>query len=107
MEESERYCLAFILLLHAMNKTTFILVFIIIGLVIYGLCTASDVHSQKEINSLKTEIELMEQRMAQNSMDYDRCSQIQESAHADNIVLQEAVETKKTELAVKVGLIKE
>jgi hypothetical protein len=45
--------------------------------------------------------------MAQNSMDYDRCSQIQESAHADNIVLQEAVETKKTELAVKVGLIKE
>lgn len=53
MEESERSCLAFILLLHAMNKTTFILTFMVIGLVIYGLCTASDVHSQREIDALK------------------------------------------------------
>ena len=49
----------------------------------------------------------MEQRMAQNSMDYDRCSEIQEKTHSDNIILQEAVDTKKTELAVKVGLMKE
>lgn len=79
----------------------------VIGLVIYGLCTASDVHSQREIDALKWEIELMEQRMVQNSLDYDKCSEIQKELHEDNVILEQAVETKKTELAVKVGLIKE
>lgn len=90
-----------------MTKRSWILLFITIALLIYWFCTANDVQSQREINSLRTEIELMEQRMAQNSMDYDRCSEIQEKTHSDNIILQEAVDTKKTELAVKVGLMKE
>jgi hypothetical protein len=90
-----------------MNKISWILLFITIGLVIYGLCTANDVQKAKQIDSLQSEIALMEERMAQNSLDYDRCSEIQESAHADNIVLEQAVETKKTELGVAVGLIKE
>ena len=90
-----------------MTKRSWILLFITIGLVIYGLCTANDVQKAKHIDSLQAEIALMEERMAQNSFDYDRCSEIQESAHADNIVLEQAVETKKTELGVAVGLIKE
>ena len=90
-----------------MNKISWILLFITIGLVIYGFCTANDVQKAKHIDSLQAEIALMEERMAQNSSDYDRCSEIQESAHADNIVLEQAVETKKTELGVAVGLIKE
>lgn len=81
-----------------MTKRSWILLFITIGLVIYGLCTANDVQKAKHIDSLQAEIALMEERMAQNSINYDRCSEIQESAHADNIVLEQAVETKKTEL---------
>jgi hypothetical protein len=45
--------------------------------------------------------------MVQNSLDYDKCSEIQKGLHEDNVILEQAVETKKTELAVKVGLIKE
>lgn len=81
-----------------MTKRSWILLFITIGLVIYSFCTADYIDKAKRIDSLQSEIALMEERMAQNSLDYDRCSEIQESAHADNIVLEQAVETKKTEL---------
>lgn len=90
-----------------MNKLSWILLFITVGLVIYGICTAGDVQNQRVLNSKLTEIELMEQKIAENSEVFDRCTSIQETARADNIVLREAVETKKTEVAVFVGLIKE
>ena len=90
-----------------MNKISWILLFITIGLVIYGLCTANDVQKAKHIDSLQAEIALMEDFYSKNSEYYDRCTEIQEKAHENNVILTGAIDVKKTELGVAVGLIKE
>ena len=49
----------------------------------------------------------MEEFYAQNSEFYDKCSEIQEKAHESNVILSGAIDVKKTELGVAVGLMKE
>lgn len=90
-----------------MTKRSWILLFITIGLVIYWFCTAGYVDQGKKVSSLQAEIALMEEYYAQNSAFYDKCSEIQQKAHESNVILSGAIDVKKTELWVEVGLIKE